>query len=231
VGIIICRVAGYSGDRKKIFILHATMNNFLAMSLPFAMFFFPVKGAALLAVANLGSILALWTLGVFSVAGNPGARATIKNIFSPGLVATIVAIPCVLFGVNSYIPVLFTDALSVIGGPTMFLGLLIAGTQIYKLGRRALKFDGWNILVGLARNILIPGVLFAAALLLKDSLSRETLTIFMVVSVTPASVNSVTLALKFNVAPNLAAEGVVFTHVLGIFTMIGFITLVETFLL
>jgi predicted permease len=112
----------------------------------------------------------------------------------------------------------------------MLLGLLIAGTQIYKLGRGALKFNGWNMLVGLTRNILVPGILFALAMLLRNSLSRETLTIFMVVGVTPASVNSVTLALKFNVAPNLAAEGVVFTHVLGIGTMIGFITLVEQFL-
>jgi predicted permease len=231
LGRVICGLAGYSGERKKIFVLHATMNNFLAMALPFALFFFPVKGAALLAVANLGSILALWTLGVFAVAGNPGAKATIKNIFSPGLLSTIAAIPCVLFGLGAYIPALFTDALTVIGGPTMFLGLLIAGTQIYKLGWGALKCDGWNILVGLARNILVPGALFALALLLRGLLSRETLVIFMVVGVTPASVNSVTLALKFNVAPNLAAEGVVFTHVLGAGTMIGFILLVEKFFL
>jgi predicted permease len=231
LGIAICRIAGYTGERRKILVLHAAMNNFLAMALPFALFFFPVKGAALLAVANLGSILALWTLGVFAVAGNQGLRTTIKNIFSPGLAVTIAAILCVLSGLNAYIPVLFSDALTAIGGPTLFLGLLIAGTQIYKLGRRALKFDGWNILVGLARNILVPGILFALALLLKNSLSRETLTIFMIVGVTPASANSITLALKFNVAPNLAAEGVVFTHVFGVFTMIAFIMLIEEFLL
>lgn len=231
LGILICRAAGYSGERGKIFVLHATMNNFLAMALPFALFFFPGRGAALLAVANLGSIFALWTLGVFAVAGNQGAVATIKNIFSPGLIVTIAAIACVLLGLAERIPGLFTDALTVIGGPTMFLGLLIAGTRIYELGRRALKFDGWNILVGITRNILVPCILFGLALLLRNFLSRETLVIFMVVGLTPASANSITLALKFNVAPNLAAEGVVFTHVFGIVTMFVFIMLIEQFFL
>ncbi|MDR3200436.1 MAG: AEC family transporter [Spirochaetales bacterium] len=231
LGMIICRIAGYKGERRNIFLLHAAMNNFLVMALPFAEFFFPAKGAALLAVANLGSMVSLWTLGVSTVVtGNLGLKTTLRNIFSPGLIATLAAILCVLTGINKYIPVLFTSALSVIGGPTMLLGLLVAGTQIYKLGKGALKLDGWNILVGLVRNILTPGALFAIALLLRGVIGSETLTILMIVSITPASVNSVTIAMKFDSAANLAAEGVVFTHLLAMGTMIGFIMLIERFI-
>jgi predicted permease len=231
VGLATCRLAGYCGSEKKMLLFHATMNNFLAMSFPFALFFFPEKGAALLAVANLGSIVILWTVGVIIIAGNRGFAATARNIFSPGMLSIVAGAACVLSGAGRFIPDFIMDVLSTLGGPTLFLGLFVAGTQIYKLGPCALKFNGWNILVGFLRTILIPAILFGCGLLLRGHVSRESLIIFMIVSITPANVNSVTLALKFGGAANLAAEGVLFTHIFGAGTMIGFIMLIEKFFL
>ena len=230
LGLIICRITGYTGDRRKIFLLHATLNNFFVMALPFAQFFYPEKGAAFLAVANLGSVILLWTLGVSIVAGSVGMKATVKNILTPGLIATFAGVFFVLTGLNKYIPSLISDCLITVGQPTMLFGLMIAGTQIYKLGKKALKFDAWNIVVGLSRNILIPAILFALALPLRGIVSSEALTIFLIASITPASVNSVTLAMKYNSAANLAAEGVIFTHILSIITMVGFVVLIEYFI-
>ena len=231
VGYVICRLAGYTGDRRKIFLLHATLNNFFAMALPFALFFFPGKGAALLAVANLGSTIVMWTAGVMLLVGNVSPRETVRNVFSPAMLAIVAGIFCVLSGFSRFIPRLVIDVIVTLGEPTLFLGLFIAGTQIYKLGRKALRFNGWNILVGLSRNILIPAILFAFAFLLRNAISKESLVIFMIVSITPANVTTISLALKFDAPAELAAEGVVFTHALGIVTMIGFIMLIEKFLL
>jgi predicted permease len=231
LGLLVARLAGYAGERRKIFLFHATMNNFLVMALPFAQFFLPGKGAALLAVANLGSIILLWTLGVTIVAGNLGLRRTVRNVFSPGMIATVAAVFFVLTGLGRFVPAMLLDALHVVGQPTLLFGLMIAGTQIYKLGRSALKFDGWNILVGLVRNIVVPGVLFGLALLLRGVVGREALIIFMLVNITPASVNSVTLAMKYDTAPHLAAEGVIFTHLLAVGTMLGYVMLIERFII
>jgi predicted permease len=231
IGFAVCRLAGYTGERKKMFLFHATLNNFLGMALPLTLFFFPEKGAALLAVANLGSIIVMWTLCVAILAGNIGFRATLRNICSPAMLAIVAGVACVLAKAGGLIPRLAIDVLATIGGPTLFIGLFIAGTQIYKLGGRALRFNGWNILTALLRNIVIPGLLFGLGFLLKGSISREALVIFMIASITPANVNSVTMAMKFGSAANLAAEGVVITHVFGIFTMMGFIMLIERFFL
>jgi hypothetical protein len=230
IGLIVCRLAGYTGDRRKIFLFHAAMNNFFVMALPFAQFFFPEKGAALLAVANLGSIIMLWSLGAIAVAGRLSLKETVKNVISPGMIATVAAVFFVLTGLNRFIPPLLSDAMTIVGQPTLLFGLLIAGTQIYKLGRNALKFDGWNIWVGLVRNILVPGILFGLALMLRGRISREALIVFMCVNITPAGVNSVTLAMKYKTAPHLAAEGVVFTHLLAVGTMMGYVVLIERFL-
>ncbi|GAB1484902.1 hypothetical protein MASR2M78_37200 [Treponema sp.] len=74
-------------------------------------------------------------------------------------------------------------------------------TKLDKLGPKALEFDGWNISVGLLRNILIPGLLFMVALAHKDGPS-----------------------------PELAAEGVLFTHLLGVGSLLGYVYLIDRFL-
>ena len=227
VGLVICRLAGYSGDDKKIFLSHATMNNFLGMALPLVLLFIPGKGAALLAVANLGSIIIMWTLVVTIMAGNRGFLATLKNVFSPAMIAVIAGVVCVFSGAGRYIPGFIMDGISAVGVSTMFIGLFIAGLRIYALGRRALKLNRWNILLGLSRNVLIPCILFAFAFLLRGKVSRETLIIFLIVSIMPANINAITLAVKYDSSPNLAAEGVLFTHCMGLATMIVFIKLIE----
>jgi predicted permease len=227
VGLAVCRIMGYQGDRRRLFLFHATMNNFFTLALPFAEYFFPDKGAALLAVANLGSTICLWTLGIFIIAGTPSARQTVALLYSPCLVATFLAAAFVLTGLNRFIPDLILQAMHVTGQPTLLMGLIIAGTQIYKLGLRALKFDVWNILVGLVRNIIVPGLMLGIALLLRGHMTREALTVFMLVGITPSSVNSVTLAMRYDRSAGLAAEGVIFTHLLAIFTMLGYVALIE----
>ncbi|MDR1534666.1 MAG: AEC family transporter, partial [Planctomycetota bacterium] len=49
LGMAAAGLAGYRGDRRRVFIFNCTMNNFFIMALPFAEFFFPGRGAALLA--------------------------------------------------------------------------------------------------------------------------------------------------------------------------------------
>lgn len=231
IGLVISRFTRYEGDRRKMFLFHASMNNFLVMALPFVQYFFPEKGTAFLSVANLGSILFLWTFGVYMIAGGQSVKTTLKNVFCPGMLATIAAILSVVTGLNRHIPALITDTMHIIGQPTMLIGQMVAGCQIYKLGFKALKFDGWNALVGLVRNLLIPGLMFLVALTLRGWMSPEALAVFCIVAITPASVNSVTLAMKYRSSAGLAAEGVVFTHLLAIGTMLGFVALIERFIL
>ncbi|GAB4375261.1 MAG: AEC family transporter [Spirochaetales bacterium] len=225
IGMVAARAAGYEGDQKKVFLFQTTMNNFLLMALPFAEFFYPEKGTALLAVANLGSILMLWTIGASTIAGPLTRKELLANVFSPGMIATVLAILFVLTGWNRSIPPLIAESTAVLGQPTLFMGLFVAGARIYELGFRALKLDGWNLLCGSIRILVVPALAFLFSLGMRDVLPTETLVIFMLVSMTPASVNSVTMAFKYDVDPRHAAEGVVFTHVFGLATMTLFVLL------
>jgi len=231
VGSLIARPAGFTGARRNVFLFHSTMNNFFVMALPFAAFLLPEKGVALLTVCNLGSTVMLWSVGVTLMAGRGDLRATMRNVLSPAMVATLLGAAFVLTGLNRFIPALLLDVGTAVGTPTLFLGLLIAGTQISRLGVKALKFDLWNILVGLTRNFLVPGLAFAASLFLRGYLTREALIVFMLIAIAPASVNSITLALRYNSSSELASEGVLFTHLLAGPSMVFFMFLVDRYLM
>jgi predicted permease len=231
IGWGISAAQGYREDRRNVFLFHATLNNFFIMPLPFAQFLLPKTGLALLTVANLGSTITLWVLGVALLAGRVDSRTTLRNIFSPAMVSTLAAVVFVLTGVNRLIPRLVLDVFSAVGQPTLLLGFLVAGAQISKLGLKAVKFDRWNLLVGLVRNILVPAAVFALCLPLKGILPREAVVITMLVAMAPASVNSIPLALRYGSSPTLAAEGVLFTHLLAAPTMVLFIYLIDRFLI
>ena len=99
--------------------------------------------------------------------------------------------------------------------------MIVAGSRIAGEGLKALRLDMWNLLIALIRLILVPGVLLGLSLLLwKTGLfAPETLMIFMLVNIVPAGVFSVSLANRYNAAPELMAQSVALTHIIGAGTM------------
>jgi malate permease and related proteins len=233
VGLIFIKMKKYKGDEKKIFLFHTTFNNFSFMVLPFAIAFLPEKGAGLLFIHNLSFILLILTLGIVILSGSSDLKEVLKNLLSPALLATIFSIIIVLLDLNKYIPKTAFDVLETLGNPTITIAMMIAGARIYSLGLKALKFNFWNVSLGFLRLILIPGILFGIGFLLKYlfHISNEVMIIFMLVNFMPVSINSVGMALNYKSSPDLAAEGVVFTHLFSIITVTAYIILMQTFLI
>ena len=221
------KVSKFEGDRKKIYLYHASVNNFVFMVIPFAVLFLGERGKGLLFLHNLGYIVFLWTVGVAQLKDGKDTTPLYKRLLTPGLVATIAGVAVVLSGLSPHIPNYVMSLIGTIEKPVLVVAMLIAGSRIYTLGFKALKFDSWNIQIGFIRLVLVPGILLLLSVLLKPLLKPEILIIFMLVNVTPVSLNSISLAHKYHSSPELAAEGVVFTHVFGIITMPIFIYLVQ----
>lgn len=233
LALIIVKIFKFKDIKKQMFLFHSSINNFVFMVIPFAVLFLPEKGLGLLFLHNLGYLLFLWLVGVTLLQGKSSIRDVLKRLLTPGLIATVLGVIFVLTGLNNKIPnysnsLLFT-IVEALGKPTIAVAMIIAGSSIFDLGVKALKFDKWNISLGVLRLLIIPFVLFALTLLLRPYFNDEVLIIFMLVNVMPVSVNSVSIARRFKSSPELAAEGVVFTHLFGIPTMILFIYLIQQY--
>ncbi|MBN1500749.1 MAG: AEC family transporter [Spirochaetes bacterium] len=230
-GLLICKINKWKGTRKSIFLYHSTINNFVFLVLPFVTYFLPERGAGLLFVHNLGYMIILWTIGISFMTHNLTFRQKLKQLFSNGLIATVSGIVIVLFNFNNYVPEMAVEILNTLGKCTVPVAMIIAGARIADLGIKALKFDKWNIQLGLLRLVFVPGVLAVITILLfrYTSISKELLIIFMTVNLAPVSVNAVSMAVYYNSDADLAAEGVVFTHLFSMATMIFFFWIMKDF--
>ena len=190
VGYILIKIFKFNGDEKRIFLFHSVFNNFSFMVLPFAILYLPEKGAGLLFISNTGFIILIWTLGVAILNAKATKKEMIIKLLSPGLIITLLSIVLVLFDINKYIPKLLFDVTETLGAPTIPVAMLITGARIYKLGINSLKFNLWNITLGLVRLVIVPAILFAFGLVLKHffNMGKEVLLIFMLVNIMPVSV-------------------------------------------
>jgi malate permease and related proteins len=228
VALIWVRLAKDRGDKRALMLYQGLINNFVFMVLPFARQFLPQKGEGLLFMHNLGPIVLIWTLGVYVLRGESGRKEGLKALLTPGLLSTVIAVVVVLSGVRDILPsaagpvfASVGEALSVFGRAALPVAMIVAGSRIAGMGRGALCFDGWNIRLILLRLVLVPGILFLIGVGLKyiGCFSRESLIIFMLVNAMPVSINSISLSQRFNRSSDLAAQGVVMTHLFALITV------------
>jgi hypothetical protein len=202
------------------------------MALPLVVQFLPEKGAGLLFIHNLGFIFLMWSLGILILTGRGQMREIPRRLLNPSLLAAVAGIILVLTGVSRFIPRMAIDLLETFGSPTVPIAMIVTGARIYKMGLGSLKFNLWNLSLAAVRLILVPGLLFVLTLIFKDSLhlSREIILIFMVVNLMPVSVNSVSMSYQYGTSPDLAAQGVVSTHLFSIITIVIWLMLMTLFL-
>lgn len=222
VGLLFARAGKLDGDRKAMFLYHSTINNFIFMALPFVNLFVPQKGQALLFIHNLGIIFGIWTIGVGIFIKQNSLRDILRNLMTPGFVTTIITIGIVLSGVNEYLPAFIVESSNVLGNASFAVSMLITGAQIYKLGKGALRFDRWNIGLVSVRLIIVPVLLSVIAWICYKyyHVPRDIILVFSIVNFMPASLNSVSMALRFKSSPELAAQGIVSTTVASSVTIL-----------
>ena len=232
LGLIGVRLMGYRDDRRRCFIFQSMFNNFVFMVLPFALLFIPERGAGLLFIHNLGMILALWIVGVPILQGEnkAGPAERLKSLLTnPGIIATVSAMILVLSGLNTRLPNLAVTTLETLGAPTMAIAMMAAGSRIAGMGLGALRFDLWNMLLAFIRLLFLPLVLLGLAMAAWTAglAGPETLIIFTLVNIVPVGVFSVSLANRFGSSPELMAESVTLTHIIGAGTMILWLLLMQ----
>ncbi len=232
IGYAAAGLTGYRDARRRSFLFQSMMNNFVFMVLPFALLFLPKRGAGLLFVHNLGIILLLWTFCVPVLRGDhkQSLGQSLKTLAgNPTIIVTLIAIFLVLTGLNRSLPGFVVNSIELTGSSTVAIAMIVAGSRIAGEGIKALRLDVWNLLIALIRLILVPGVLLGLSLLLWQTgrFKPETLTIFMLVNIVPVGVFSVSLANRYNTAPELMAQSVALTHIIGAGTMFVWIILLR----
>ncbi|MBP6121025.1 MULTISPECIES: AEC family transporter [Providencia] len=153
-----------------------------------------------------------WTLGIYLLNNDNNAEKfnladTIKNIFTPPLVAFIIGVVLLLNHIE--IPSFLSSFAHYLSGMTAPIAMLIIGTIIYITGFKTLKITPYIVVIIIFRFVITPAIVLLLGNLLSMPLMMIKITIL--VCSLPIPNTTVILASKYKADVTLATQSLTFS--------------------
>jgi len=222
IGIGVGRIMGLgAGTGLRTFGLASGCQNFGFTAVPVVEILWGSGALAILFVHNIGCELLLWTVGVMIMSSGSGVQW--RRIVNGPIIAVLAGLLLVSIGWDEHFTGPARRALSMIGVGAIPLAVLITGCTIADLvtaERPTAKLILGSLLVRLA---LVPLVFLAAAKYLP--IATELRQVLVVQAAMPAAMTPIMLARMYGGRTAIAAQIVVFTTGLSLFSLPWIITL------
>jgi len=218
-------------QEQHAFLFQCTINNYAFLPLPLALLYFGDAGVAALILSTLGSEIAVWTIGIVALTGQPIGIRSVKHLLSMPLLAIAAAvlvitvrdlllpdsIAVLLHGpASGQMLAALTAGLEMLGAAAIPLAMLIAGSRMAELRPHNLLTVPQSA-VAVLRLIAVPAVVMALLHLLP--LPLPVVQILMLVAVMPSAIVSVVLSEIHGADTDFAAASVLMTHVACLVTI------------
>ncbi|MGO2305818.1 MAG: AEC family transporter [Providencia sp.] len=197
---------------RGLFVGLCSMSSTIFFGIPVAL---AVYGSHLLPYALMTYIaqtILYWTLGIYLLKNDNDTQkfdlfVTIKNIFTPPLIAFIIGVILLLNHIE--IPSFLSSFAHYLSGMTAPIAMLIIGTIIYITGFKNLKITPYIIVILIFRFIITPAVVLSLGLLLHMPVMMIKITIL--VCSLPIPNTTVILASKYKADVILATQSLTFS--------------------
>jgi len=132
---------------------------------------------------NIAYTITAWTLGVMLFRGREGVSAK-RVLLNPNIIAAVIGVAVFLTGAR--LPVILADSISMLGGLTTPLTMLLIGTRVCGIEPSALRDPDYH-LSALLRLVVFPLAVFALTALLPLHASVRAV-LFLLTAMPPATV-------------------------------------------
>ncbi len=202
---------------QRAFALGVGICNYGYIPLPLAQAFYPAAEVDLI-LHNVGVDLALWTVGIWVIAGGKEWKLR-RALLSPPIVAIVIAIAIKQSGAGSYLPQPFMHMTHVLAQCAIPLGLVLSGAIIMDYIRLAnWRTSAKPILAAiLFRQAFMPLCMLGAASLLSLSLSVKEVVVLQ--AAMPSAVFPIVLARLYDRDTSTALRVILGTGLFGIITI------------
>ena len=159
VGFIVSRCIGLKGRSRNVAWLSIFFMNNVFVGFPVVEAMFGPEAVFSAALTNLPFNLLLYTVGINQL--QEGARdwkERLKRTITTPLVATILA--AFIFAFQIPVPALLCDTLSILGGATVPVSMIVIGVSLSAVPVREALLDWRAYVVSLSRLILCPVVVY-----------------------------------------------------------------------
>lgn len=204
-------------DHKGLYMFMMMFPNVGFMGFPLMQAIFGNESILSTAVINMGFNLSLFTLGVWVMSYDQKEKGKfhIKNLLSPGVIASLAAL--VIYVLNVSFPQVVSNPISLIGDMTTPLAMLIIGATLSQYKMKDVFLDLKVYLFVLIIDLVIP-ILFSPLIkmFINDVMIQG---IALIILAMPVANGAVLFAKKYNQDEFLAAKTVFISTLMSIMTI------------
>lgn len=211
-------VFGIKRQRRGAFRSMFALSNTIFVGLPICLALFGEQSTPYVLLYYIANTTIFWTIGVYGI-GCDGQQTktsifnidTIKRIFSPPLIAFILAVILVLLDVQ--LPHFIMDTCRYIGNLTTPMAMLFIGIVIATTGIKGVKIDADIIMLMAGRFIITPIItlLLSYFLPMPDLMRR----VFVIMAAMPAMGQTPILCKSYDADYQYAAAAVTLTTIIS----------------
>jgi len=170
----------------------------------------------------LGFNLVIWSFGVYMLSLQERKKFELGSLFSPPVIACILGLVTVFFGLNKFIPNTVLKPLRMVGDCTLPLAMLVVGGSLALIHLKHIDKKAICLMV-LAKLIILP--VFGLWLIIKFNLPQLTgLLVMMQLAVPPATSLSI-IVRHYKKEDVLISQGIFFGHMVSLITLPLFLSL------
>lgn len=211
-------VIGLGSDAaQRAFALSVGIANYGYIPLPLAQYFYPEAEISLI-LHNVGVDVALWSVGVWVIAG--GKDSSLKrSLLSPPIVAVVCAIVIKQLGLAGHVPAPVMQMTHALGECTIPLGLVLSGAIIIDfVGQTQWRSAGATMLAACGyRLLLMPVLMLGLASLVP--LTLDVRQVIVLQAAMPSAVFPIVLARLYDKDTTTALHVILATGLAGILTI------------
>ena len=164
----------------------------------------------------LGFNLVIWSLGVYILSFTRAKKFELGSLFSPPVIATLVSLIFIFFGLNKFLPLAVLKPLRMVGDCTLPLAMLVVGGNLASIHLGHIDKKAMSLAI-LAKLIILP--LLGLGLVIKFKLP-ELVGLLILMQLAVPSATTLSLIVRHYKKEDLfISQGIFLTHIASLVTL------------
>ena len=175
-----------------------------------------------------GFNLVMWSLGVYILSFTRAKKFELGSLFSPPVIATLVSLIVIFFGLNKFIPQGALKPLRMVGDCTLPLAMLVVGGNLASIHFGHIDKKAMSLMI-LAKLIILPA--FGLWLVIKFKFP-ELIGLLIIMQLAVPSATSLSLIIThYKKEDLLISQGIFLSHIASLVTLPLFLSLYFTLIM
>ena len=165
----------------------------------------------------IGFDLVIWSVGAFYLAKEKKEKLEITSLFTPPIIADILALTLIAIGLNRFIPDFIMKPASMLGDCGLPLAIFVVGANLAFVDIRSKANYKHIINLSIAKLLFMPLAFLGLILLVKPP--YEIAFLLLLQGTMPSATSLSVIMRRYDTQDNIISLGIFWTHILFLFTL------------